>query len=134
MTASLEIGRSFLQGKTPIISQGVGKNQIPESSHPAPSTHGGSFGSRPSSNYSSRSQQVIAPQKGIKFKCSMFEYILFLYSVLFFGINFVTFSITIIGGLLLLFLGLPKVRNQVLYSEGNYFVLILPKVGSVTLY
>ena len=99
MTASLEVGRSFVQGKTPIISQGVGKNQIPESSHPAPSTHGGSFGSRPSSNYSSRSQ-VIAPQKGIKFKCSMFEYILFLN-------KFVTFSITIIGGLLLLLLVLP---------------------------
>ncbi|KAM7492436.1 hypothetical protein LguiA_035357 [Lonicera macranthoides] len=62
VTASLEVGRSFVQGKTPIISQGVGKNQIPESSRPAPSTHGGSFGSRPSSNYSSRSQ-VIAPQK-----------------------------------------------------------------------
>ncbi|KAJ9176759.1 hypothetical protein P3X46_012039 [Hevea brasiliensis] len=58
-----EIGTSFLQGKMPSKSQ-VGKDQLSESSQPSSaSIHDGSPGSRPSSNYSSRSQQVIGPQK-----------------------------------------------------------------------
>ncbi|KAM7503796.1 hypothetical protein LguiB_002700 [Lonicera macranthoides] len=62
--ASSEVGSSFVQGKTPSKSQGVGKNQLSESFQPAPSTHNGSSVSRPSSNYSNRPQQVIGPQKG----------------------------------------------------------------------
>ncbi|XP_021648944.2 GBF-interacting protein 1-like isoform X2 [Hevea brasiliensis] len=58
-----ESGIPFLQGKIPGKSQ-VGKGQLSESSQPSSaSIHGGSSGSRPSSNYSSRSQQVIGPQK-----------------------------------------------------------------------
>ncbi|KAF2292468.1 hypothetical protein GH714_023127 [Hevea brasiliensis] len=58
-----ETGIPFLQGKIPGKSQ-VGKGQLSESSQPSSaSIHGGSSGSRPSSNYSSRSQQVIGPQK-----------------------------------------------------------------------
>ncbi|KAJ6343245.1 hypothetical protein OIU76_005059 [Salix suchowensis] len=52
-------------GKLPSKNQGVGKNQLSESSQPSSaSIQGGSSGSRPSSNYSSRSQQLIGPQKG----------------------------------------------------------------------
>lgn len=67
--AASEIGSSSIQGKMLSKSQGVGKNQLIESSQPSStSTHTGSSVSRPSSNYSSRSQQIIGPQKGIKFK------------------------------------------------------------------
>ncbi|KAF9669654.1 hypothetical protein SADUNF_Sadunf14G0129700 [Salix dunnii] len=60
-----EIGLPFMQGKLPSKKQGVGKNQLSESSQPSSaSIQGGSSGSRPSSNYSSRSQQLIGPQKG----------------------------------------------------------------------
>ncbi|XP_011008079.1 PREDICTED: flocculation protein FLO11 [Populus euphratica] len=59
-----EIGLPFMQGKLPSKNQGVGKNQLSESSQPSSaSIQGGSSGSRPSSNYSSRSQQLIGPQK-----------------------------------------------------------------------
>ncbi|KAK9285319.1 hypothetical protein L1049_024510 [Liquidambar formosana] len=62
--AASEIGSSFVQGKMPGKSQGNGKNQIIESSqHLSSSTHGSSSVSRPSSNYNSRSQQVIGPLK-----------------------------------------------------------------------
>ncbi|KAI9382737.1 hypothetical protein POPTR_014G169900v4 [Populus trichocarpa] len=58
-----EIGLPFMQGKLPSKNQGVGKNQLSESSQPSSaSIQGGSSGSRPSSNYSSRSQQI-GPQK-----------------------------------------------------------------------
>ncbi|KAG6748794.1 hypothetical protein POTOM_048728 [Populus tomentosa] len=58
-----EIGLPFMQGKLPSKNQGVGKNQLGESSQPSSaSIQGGSSGSRPSSNYSSRSQQI-GPQK-----------------------------------------------------------------------
>uniref|UniRef100_A0A6N2MTR5 GBF-interacting protein 1 N-terminal domain-containing protein n=1 Tax=Salix viminalis TaxID=40686 RepID=A0A6N2MTR5_SALVM len=60
-----EIDLPFMQGKLPSKNQGVGKNQLSESSQPSSaSIQGGSSGSRPSSNYSSRSQQLIGPQKG----------------------------------------------------------------------
>ena len=64
--AACETGSSILQGKMPGKPPGVGKNQLVESSQPASSsTHAGSSVSRPSSNYNSRLQQVIGPQKGI---------------------------------------------------------------------
>ncbi|XP_065873634.1 GBF-interacting protein 1-like isoform X2 [Euphorbia lathyris] len=63
-----EIGTTFLQGKMPNKSQ-VGKGQLSDSSQPlSASAHGGSSGSRPSSNYSNRSQQVIGLQKAISTK------------------------------------------------------------------
>ncbi|KAF8414285.1 hypothetical protein HHK36_002287 [Tetracentron sinense] len=64
---ALEIGNSFMHGKMPSKSQGVEKNQLPETSRPSSSSsnHGGSSASRPSSNYSSRSQQLVGPQKGV---------------------------------------------------------------------
>lgn len=62
--AASETGSSFLQGKMPGKSPGVGKNQLVESSQPSPSlTHAGSSVNRPSSNYNTRLQQVIGPQK-----------------------------------------------------------------------
>lgn len=64
--AASETGSSFLQGKMPGKSPGVGKNHLVESSQPSPSlTHAGSSVNRPSSNYNTRLQQVIGPQKGI---------------------------------------------------------------------
>lgn len=64
LAAASEIGSSSIQGKMLSKSQGVGKNQLIESSQPSStSTHTGSSVSRPSSNYSSRSQQIIGPQK-----------------------------------------------------------------------
>lgn len=64
VTAS-EIGSSFAQGKMPNNFQGVGKSQFTEFSQPlSTSIHGGSSVSRPSSNYSSRSQQISGGQKG----------------------------------------------------------------------
>lgn len=53
------------ENKFPAKSQGVGKSQLTEPSQPLLATaHGSTSGSRPSSNYSSRSQQIIGPQKG----------------------------------------------------------------------
>ncbi|XP_021632548.1 GBF-interacting protein 1-like isoform X3 [Manihot esculenta] len=58
-----EIATPSLQGKIPSKSQ-VGKGQLSESlQSSSASNHGGSSGSRPSSNYSSRSQQVVGLQK-----------------------------------------------------------------------
>lgn len=63
--AASEIGSSSAQGKMPSNMQAVGKSQFTEFSQPSStSTHGGSSVSRPSSNYSSRSQQIIGGQKG----------------------------------------------------------------------
>ncbi|CAK7349150.1 unnamed protein product [Dovyalis caffra] len=57
-----QIDVPFMQGKIPSKNQGVGKSQLSESAQPSfASIH--SSGSRPSSNYSSRSQQIIGPQK-----------------------------------------------------------------------
>nr|DAD23859.1 TPA_asm: hypothetical protein HUJ06_025322 [Nelumbo nucifera] len=53
-----------IPGKMPNRPQGIEKNQPSESSQPSSSTHGGSSASRPSSNYSNRSQQLTGPQKG----------------------------------------------------------------------
>ncbi|XP_062152206.1 GBF-interacting protein 1-like isoform X2 [Alnus glutinosa] len=62
--AASEISSASVQGKMLGKSQGVGKNQLAESSLPSSSlTHNSSSVSRPSSNYSSRSQQIIGPQK-----------------------------------------------------------------------
>ncbi|KAG4137765.1 hypothetical protein ERO13_D07G091900v2 [Gossypium hirsutum] len=58
-----EINSSFLQGKMPSKSSGVVKNPPGESAHPSSTVTHGSSASRPSSNYSSRSQQIIGPQK-----------------------------------------------------------------------
>lgn len=59
-----EIGSSA-EGKMPLKSQGVGKNQLSESSQPSSTlTQPGSSDSRPSSNYSTRSQQITGTQKG----------------------------------------------------------------------
>lgn len=67
MTAS-EISCSSTQVKMPSKSQGVGKGQLAEFSQPSStSAHVGSSNSRPSSNYSSRSQQGIGAVKGIIF-------------------------------------------------------------------
>ncbi|XP_038713265.1 GBF-interacting protein 1-like isoform X2 [Tripterygium wilfordii] len=56
---------SFTQGKMPSSrSQGVEKTPMLDSSQPSSSsTHGSSSGSRPSSNYSNRSQAIFGPQK-----------------------------------------------------------------------
>ncbi|KAL3363661.1 hypothetical protein AABB24_012752 [Solanum stoloniferum] len=56
-------GSSNSQVKTPSKFQGPGKNQLPEYSQTASSTHSGSSASRPSSNYNNRSHTV-GPQKG----------------------------------------------------------------------
>ncbi|PPR90886.1 hypothetical protein GOBAR_AA29809 [Gossypium barbadense] len=58
-----EINSSFLQGKMPNKSSGVVKNPPGESAHPSSTVTHGSSASRPSSNYSSHSQQIIGPQK-----------------------------------------------------------------------
>ncbi|KAK3017270.1 hypothetical protein RJ639_007382, partial [Escallonia herrerae] len=65
ITSSSEVGNAAIQGKTSSKAQGVGKNQLLESSQPAPSTLGGSSVGRPPSNYTSRSPQVIGPQKAV---------------------------------------------------------------------
>jgi hypothetical protein len=60
---------STIQGKMSSKSLGVVKNQLAESSQPS-LTHSGSSVSRPSSNYNSRPQQIIGPQKGnLRFFC-----------------------------------------------------------------
>ncbi|XP_050382109.1 GBF-interacting protein 1-like isoform X3 [Argentina anserina] len=62
--ATSEVGSSLAHGKTS-KTLGVGKNQASDISHPSStSTHGGSV-SRPSSNYSSRSQQLTGTQKAV---------------------------------------------------------------------
>ena len=67
--AGLETGSSSVQSKMPSKSQGVVKGQLTELSQPtSASTHVGSSISRPLSNYSSRSQQVIGSQKGMNLK------------------------------------------------------------------
>ncbi|XP_015900770.3 GBF-interacting protein 1-like isoform X2 [Ziziphus jujuba] len=64
LSTASEIGSSSAQGKMPNNFQGVGKSQFTEFSQSlSTSTHGGSSISRPSSNYSSRSQQIIGGQK-----------------------------------------------------------------------
>lgn len=62
-TAVSTAGSSNSQVKTPSKFQGPGKNQLPEYSQTASSTHSGSSASRPSSNYNNRSHTV-GPQKG----------------------------------------------------------------------
>ncbi|XP_038693360.1 GBF-interacting protein 1-like isoform X2 [Tripterygium wilfordii] len=64
LTSASEIGGS-LQEKMPISrSHGVGKTPMLESSQPSSSSiHGSSSGSRPSSNYSNRSQAIFGPKK-----------------------------------------------------------------------
>ncbi|GMY09621.1 GBF-interacting protein 1 isoform X2 [Fagus crenata] len=63
ITAAAETS-STIQGKMSSKSLGVGKNQLAESSQPSTTlTHSGSSVSRPSSNYNSRPQQIIGPQK-----------------------------------------------------------------------
>ncbi|XP_050207045.1 GBF-interacting protein 1-like [Mercurialis annua] len=58
-----ETSSAFPQGKMPSKSQ-VGKGQLNDSSQPSCAPiHGGSSGSRPSSNYNSRTQQIPALQK-----------------------------------------------------------------------
>ncbi|KAK7300993.1 hypothetical protein RJT34_11847 [Clitoria ternatea] len=64
LSAASETGSSSVQGRTPGKSQGVAKNHIPEMPPTSAVTHGSPpSASRPSSNYSSRSQQLIGPQK-----------------------------------------------------------------------
>jgi len=60
-----EIGSSPAQGKIQGKSQGAAKNHVTEmSSTSSAVTHSSPSTSRPSSNYTSRSQQLIGPQKG----------------------------------------------------------------------
>ncbi|XP_057474401.1 uncharacterized protein LOC130762662 isoform X2 [Actinidia eriantha] len=62
-TDASEVGSSSMQGNMPSKSMGVGKNQLSDSAQLLSSTHDGSSVIRPSSNYNSRSQQLIGPQK-----------------------------------------------------------------------
>ncbi|KAJ4975563.1 hypothetical protein NE237_000669 [Protea cynaroides] len=60
-----EIGNT-MHGRMLGKSQGIERNQLSEPSQlTSSSTHGGSTASRPSSNYSNRSQQLIGPQKAV---------------------------------------------------------------------
>ncbi|CAL2249103.1 unnamed protein product [Prunus armeniaca] len=61
--AASEIGSSQAPGKVASKTQGVGKSQLADLSHPSSTSTHGSSGSRPSSNYSSRSQQSVGTQK-----------------------------------------------------------------------
>ncbi|XP_052107506.1 GBF-interacting protein 1-like [Arachis duranensis] len=64
VVAASETGSSSVQGKIQVKSQGVTKNHHSEiSSTSSSATHGSSSNSRPSSNYGSRSQQLIGNQK-----------------------------------------------------------------------
>lgn len=64
LTAASETGSSSVQGKTQGKSQAVAKNHVTEMSPPSSTvTYSSPSTSRPSSNYSSRSQQGIGPQK-----------------------------------------------------------------------
>ncbi|XWS31102.1 hypothetical protein CRYUN_Cryun23aG0048800 [Craigia yunnanensis] len=62
-SAATEISSSFMEGKMPSKSSGVVKNPLGESVQPSSTATHGSSTSRPSSNYSGRSQQIIGPQK-----------------------------------------------------------------------
>ncbi|XP_022758902.1 GBF-interacting protein 1-like isoform X3 [Durio zibethinus] len=62
-SAATEISSSFMQGKMPGKSSGVVKNPRSEFAQPSSTATHGSSMSRPSSNYSGRSQQIIGPQK-----------------------------------------------------------------------
>lgn len=59
-----ETGSSSVQGKIQGKSQGAAKNHVTEMSSTSTVTHSSPSTSRPSSNYSSRSQQLVGPQKG----------------------------------------------------------------------
>ncbi|XP_061339181.1 GBF-interacting protein 1-like isoform X2 [Gastrolobium bilobum] len=64
LTAASETGSSFVQGKIQGKSQGVAKIHVTEMAPTSSTvTHGSPSSSRPSSNYSSRSQQLVGPQK-----------------------------------------------------------------------
>ncbi|GMI85647.1 hypothetical protein like AT3G07660 [Hibiscus trionum] len=63
LASATEVSSSFLQGKMPSNSSAVAKNPLGESAHPSSTATHGSSATRPSSNYSSRSQQIIGPQK-----------------------------------------------------------------------
>ncbi|XP_042520223.1 GBF-interacting protein 1-like isoform X2 [Macadamia integrifolia] len=60
--AVLEIGNA-MHSRMLAKSQGADRNHLSEPLQPTSSTHGSSTASRPSSNYSNRSQQLIGPQK-----------------------------------------------------------------------
>ncbi|XVF31931.1 hypothetical protein REPUB_Repub17cG0037400 [Reevesia pubescens] len=62
-SAANETSSSFMQGKMLSKSSGVVKNPLSESVQPSSTAIHGSSVSRPSSNYSGRSQQIIGPQK-----------------------------------------------------------------------
>lgn len=73
-----ETGSSSVQGKIQVKSQGVAKNHLTEiSSTSSTVAHGTSSSSRPSSNYISRSQQSIGPQKGTLYLCGSTNTLLF---------------------------------------------------------
>ncbi|XP_045817269.1 GBF-interacting protein 1-like isoform X1 [Trifolium pratense] len=61
-SAAFETGSSF-QGKSQGKSPAVAKNQVPEVSSSSTVIHGTTSGSRPSSNYNNRSQQIGGLQK-----------------------------------------------------------------------
>ncbi|KAE9615171.1 putative GBF-interacting protein [Lupinus albus] len=63
LNAASETGSFSVQRKIQGKSQGVAKNHRTEMSPSSTVTHGSSTASRPSSNYGSRSQQSIGPQK-----------------------------------------------------------------------
>ncbi|KAG6724756.1 hypothetical protein I3842_03G272200 [Carya illinoinensis] len=59
-----EIGSSSIQGKGPSKSRGAAKSQLAESAQPSSTlNYSSSLVTRPSSNYNSRSHQIIGPQK-----------------------------------------------------------------------
>lgn len=65
-----ESGGSSVQGKIQGKSQGAAKNHVTEMSPTSSTvTHSSPSTSRPSSNYSSRSAQLIGPQKGNLYLC-----------------------------------------------------------------
>jgi len=65
-----ESGGSSVQGKIQGRSQGAAKNNVVEMSPTSSTvTHSSPSTSRPSSNYSSRSTQLIGPQKGNLYLC-----------------------------------------------------------------
>ncbi|XP_039027387.1 GBF-interacting protein 1-like isoform X2 [Hibiscus syriacus] len=63
LASATEASSSFLQGKMPSKSSAVVNNPLGESAHPSSTVTHGSSATWPSSNYSSRSQQIIDPQK-----------------------------------------------------------------------
>jgi len=65
-----ESGGSSVQGKIQGKSQVAAKNHVAEMSPTSSTvTHSSPSISRPSSNYSTRSQQLIGPQKGNLYLC-----------------------------------------------------------------